>query len=602
MVRWWAAFFVSGLVAPPGRSMAWAGACVSAALAIFETARPGRERRERARGPAAERRRRSLATFVVTCAAGMVLWSAAGLERAAWSGTAGHSRTADHSESAGRSGALGRGRFESLALTGARAFLVGRCDDGRLTRRSRGIVGALVLGDRSGLDPSLRETYSYLGIAHFLALSGLHLGAIALPLAKVFPRLLRSRRRSDAALFACLCAYAAVASFPASLLRALALTAAVLACRHLGLHADLLGALVGGSFALVCLDGSLPFDAGFELSFAAVCGIALVGVPLARIVEPRLPSGLGGKALKIVLFPALITVSVQFLTLPLVIGLFSRSSLLSPLVNVIVSLPFTALLYAGSLYVFIPLGPLRALLAPAINLLCRFLAWAPGLFARGPHPALYRGDVRNELYLSGALFVAWSLRCTCPRRRAAALAGAVLVSLSLVLHPVGPGPRGAGEAGTGSIRLGAESRERAVFLAVEGGILVVGERFGPAEARRMTRSLWNRGVRRLACCVVAPARIGSRSGLPYLLARIRVDQVLCSPYLLAGGGAPKESLGPGGRQVRAVSRGDSVRGGSWVLEILGPVYPPPSGGTISEGDAAVVWRIVPVPRTPAAGE
>ena len=603
MVRWWAAFFVAGLVAPPDFAWTLAASLSVAGLALAALAYGAP--RPRLRPDRAGRMRVAPATgaFVVTCATAIIVWNAAGLAcmiHRTSAGYAGTAVTARNRAVPGRTDRLARGEgdavgIRSLALVRARSRLLDLLDDGRLSKRSRSLVGALILDDRRGLDFTLTEAYSYCGITHFLALSGMHLGAIAIPLSKILSRLIRSKRGSDAALLAVLCLYSAVAGFPASLLRSLFLCAAVVGYRFLGAHVDLAGGLIAGCFVLVGIDSSVIFDAGFQLSFAAVCGIAFIAMPVTRIVEPFIPAGLRGTIAKAVLFPALLTCSVQFLTLPLTISLFKRSSLLSPLVNVLVSFPFTVLLYAGVLYVFVPLGPLRAILVHPVNLLCRFLAAVPSAFSRGPHAALIRGDFSADIYILGAALVALSLTKGCARRRLALGAGAACVALAFLWPAAqcrmgGPG-RGerAGNAATTGAPVGCEG---CLYVPAGDGVVFVGERFSSGDSYRIVRLLWGDGVRRIGCCVVTPSRPRATNGLAYLLTRISVGEIVCSPYLAANGSGLARDIGERGIRVRTVSRGDLVAWGPWRLEILGPVYPPPRGAPVSRSEADLSWRFV----------
>jgi len=604
MMRWWAAFFVAGLVAPPVPAVEGAASLVLMGLGLWTFAW-GVELRSLRRGCIEQQRRDlTIALCTMTCATAIVIWETAGFERMAHERAAASARI-ELSKAKRFGSPLGARDFarrqdspsgiRSLSLVRARSVILAWLDDGRLTKRARGIVGALILDDRRGLDFTLSETYSYIGITHFLALSGLHLGVIAIPIAKIVSRLIRSRRASDAAVFAILCLYSAVAGLPASLLRALFLSAAIFAYRFLGLHTDIMDALIAGSLALVAIDQSVAFDAGFQLSFAAVCGIALIGIPIVRMLEPLLPGGIRGRALKTILYPALITCSVQFLTMPLVISLFKRSSLLSPLVNVIVSLPFTVLLYAGVLYVFIPFAPFRSILAHPINLLCRFLSAVPAVFSRAPHAALYPGDFAIEVYLCGVAFIAWSLRKSCTAKGRALSVGLACVIFAFLM-PVVRGNRHTLVRTHCSVdaiaEMGLWSRKGSVYVPAGKGVVFLGDEFTSRESYRFTRELWSRGVRRIGYCVVTPSKLRVNHGLFYLVKRVSVDEVICSPYLLMHGAGILDRLSAGGCRVRAVTHGDSLVCEAWRLEILGPVYPPPAGGHISRAKADLTWRFM----------
>jgi competence protein ComEC len=66
-----------------------------------------------------------------------------------------------------------RGRIEQARRT-IRAFFNDHLDD-----RTAAILRALIIGDTGGLGNNLRETFSRAGVAHVLAISGLHIGLVA---------------------------------------------------------------------------------------------------------------------------------------------------------------------------------------------------------------------------------------------------------------------------------------------------------------------------------------------------------------------------------------------------------------------------------------
>ena len=605
MVRWWAAFFVLGLVFPAHFQAELLAFLVATSLLFFSQANKCMRPALRYDLKEQSRLAKTLSYYAIVCSTSIIVWGAAGMERtahdAALAGAA-HERYGSRGlgETAARRGSAQKGDgiefgIRSLSLWDERSRLLELLDDGRLSKRGRGIVGALVLDDRSGLDWRLSETYSYLGITHLLALSGMHLGVIAVPLSRILSLLIRSKRLRDVLLFSVLCLYSAVAGFPPSLLRALALCAVVIGHGHLSLHGDLLSALIAGSFALAAIDSSVVFDAGFQLSCAAVCGIALIDIPLSRKVESCLPGGVRGVLLKTILFPALMTCSVQFFTLPLVITLFNRSSLLSPIVNVLVSLPFTALLYAGVLYVFVPFGPLRALLSLPMNALCRLLDDVPSSFSHSPHAAIYRGDFNAWLYCAGAAAVAWGLRKSCGQKRRAFVAGAACIVLSFVAsshawRDVGISPTCGAREKTVDGRL--HRRTGSVYVASGSGIIYIGEKFGMRESYRLTRELWRGGVRKIGYCVVKPSRVWKNQGFFYFLGRISVKEVIVSPYLLRTEKGFRERMAAKGIAVTTVSAGDRIDTGFVCIEVIGPLYPPPLGTTVMGADATLRCRLI----------
>ena len=157
-----------------------------------------------------------------------------------------------------------------------------------LLRRTRLVFGedsalpeALLLGDRSNLPQETRKDFSEAGVAHLLAISGLHVGLIAALLLIPLRRWLNPKARLIV-MSAFLLLYSALLGFPAPVVRASLLLLMTLGRRVLRRAPDPLTALCG-AFWLILLFRPLDlFSASFQLSFCAVLGIVLIGPALTR--------------------------------------------------------------------------------------------------------------------------------------------------------------------------------------------------------------------------------------------------------------------------------------------------------------------------------
>lgn len=146
-----------------------------------------------------------------------------------------------------------------------------------------GILIALAIGDRSSISTEQWQVVQRTGIAHLLAISGLHIGGLALVvflLSKRFWRLSSSLCRFIAApraavIFASIAAfsYAALAGFTLPTQRALIMWLVIAVCLWLRRRPSL---VVGFSIALILvllLDPMAPLSAGFWLSFGVVAAL-----------------------------------------------------------------------------------------------------------------------------------------------------------------------------------------------------------------------------------------------------------------------------------------------------------------------------------------
>jgi ComEC/Rec2-related protein len=447
------------------------------------------------------------------------------------------------------------------------------------------MLSALLLADRAGLDRRLRDNYEYLGIAHFLALSGLHLGIISVAVMRVASFFGVGARTRYLLLLAVLAIYSALTAFPPSIIRALALFAAVIGCRMLSLRISLMRTLVTSGVVLAILDYTLLFDPGFQLSFTAVAGITALGLPAIKTAERYLPKGVLGRLFRLLLVPIAITCSIQLFSMPLVLHYFGRVSLFAPLVNIAIIIPVTVVLYMGLVYLFVPLPALRDLLAPAVNMITELLWRIPEYLARKPHPGICSADVFSPLYLGATLMllVAASFRRGLRYALLCASCASFLLSFILSESPLEEG--GADFSGlrftAGGICEGIEGRN--ILVLSEQAALILGGRTDWYEARRLVRALWSCGVSRIDHLIVVDAAEASGTGIDHILKRIEVGDICSSPYM------PPSLYRIGARKLSA---GGLIELGGGCICITGPDYPLPRGTSLASDGARLRYRIV----------
>lgn len=170
------------------------------------------------------------------------------------------------------------------------AFAAGDALEGsQLDERTSGFLRALLLGDRTALDPDLRNDFAGAGLAHVLAVSGLHVGIIMAILgAALLPlgRLGRGRVR-QALLIAGVWVFAIMAGLSPSVVRAAVMATFLLLAAILQRYNSSLNALCGAGLLILAADPTALADPGFQLSFLCVAGIlsyshAMRGLDTAR--------------------------------------------------------------------------------------------------------------------------------------------------------------------------------------------------------------------------------------------------------------------------------------------------------------------------------
>ncbi|MGY6588438.1 MAG: DNA internalization-related competence protein ComEC/Rec2 [Wenzhouxiangella sp.] len=146
--------------------------------------------------------------------------------------------------------------------------------------RSAALQRALLIADRGGMDPALSETLRRTGTAHLLAISGLHVGMVAMifgalgsllamPVSLVFPAIDRRRFGIVLALGGA-AVYALMAGLTLPTQRALVMLAVGLGALLLRRPIRPAHALLVALSTLLLIDPLSPLASGFWLSFAAV--------------------------------------------------------------------------------------------------------------------------------------------------------------------------------------------------------------------------------------------------------------------------------------------------------------------------------------------
>lgn len=153
---------------------------------------------------------------------------------------------------------------------------------------SHATVVAMVAGARHNIPSALREAYSTTGIAHLLAVSGLHLGIVLMVVTTLLmPLRLIHRGHRLAALLSIVVIwlYVAMSGASPSVVRAAVMLSVLLLSRATSAHYNSINALSATIFVMLVYRPNYLFDVSFQLSVAAVAGIVVWGVPMMRAMH-----------------------------------------------------------------------------------------------------------------------------------------------------------------------------------------------------------------------------------------------------------------------------------------------------------------------------
>jgi competence protein ComEC len=205
------------------------------------------------------------------------------------------------------------------------------------------MADALLLGRREGLDPVIKRQFAASGLVHLLAISGGHVGLIGAILLLAARACRLSHRTAAWAAIGLVAVYLAVIGAPPSAVRAGIMLALALLARILQRPSAPAAFLAAAAMAILVLDPMAALDAGFQLSFAGVLGIAALRRPLLDRVPKAWRRGKWRKAL---VESTLVSIAAFAATAPIVATQFGQVAPISIVAN-LPAIPLTSLALVG---------------------------------------------------------------------------------------------------------------------------------------------------------------------------------------------------------------------------------------------------------------
>jgi competence protein ComEC len=483
--------------------------------------------------------------------------------------------------------------------------------DGHLPATEAALLRGMVLGDDAALPEDLRDDFKAASLTHLTAASGQNialLAALALGLCVVAGVGIRTRWTLVLVLIAL---YVPLAGGGPSIQRAGVMGAATIAAALAGRPASRWYALLLAAAATLVLDPRAAADAGWQLSFVAVVGIATIAAPARERLQRR---GLAAPVAEAIA----VTLAATLATAPLIAIHFDRVSLVALPANVLATLGVAPIMWLGlaaaALGQLTPVlaVPLVAVTGPLLGYLvglARLAAALPGAQVALPLSALVVLCALAAVLLTAPAaedLVDAPRRRRSPREwvaelggqagvggprsglRRALLTAAILIAVAAAFGPTLIAPRTLAPPLDGVLRVTALDigQGDATLLQAGGHAILVDA--GPA-GDGIARKLNAAGVRRLDALVVTHPQADHDGGAPAVLAALPVTMLLDGR---GGDRSPTSTAidGPARRgrtRITAAQAGQVVRAGSLTLRILWPPPGPATPGT-DPNDRAVV--------------
>lgn len=272
--------------------------------------------------------------------------------------------------------------------------------------KAASVLSAMVLGDKRGLDRDTRNMYQLNGIAHILAISGLHIAILGMTLFEWLRKRTGSYRISGCVAMIVVVFYGIMTGLSGSTSRAVIMMGLVMIGKAKGRSADLLTSAGIASIGMAVWNPYVIRDAGFQLSFAAVAGLA--------VIHPVYVQTFGKKGKLRQAFG--VSLSSSLATLPICVFYYYQFPLYGILLNLLVvplvsCLLMSALVTAGCGIISIKAAELAGIPAHFILILYERLC---GLSEKIPFSSINVGHISVRMvlvYYLGLGVVLFILRC-----------------------------------------------------------------------------------------------------------------------------------------------------------------------------------------------
>lgn len=217
--------------------------------------------------------------------------------------------------------------------------------DENMDAKSASIAKALVLGDKSGMDTNMYDDIKASGLAHVLAVSGLHVSTLATALYFLLKKLKVNPKISLIFVVVATFFYSMLCSFTPSSMRAVIMSGTYAFASTFGKKRDDISTMSFAAILILLFSPCQLLDIGFILSFGSVGGIFLfaqsfekTGMNIVEKISPKHKIGTGFAKVCAVSF------ATNLVTYPFVAFFFKEVPTLFILSNFIV-LPYIMVVY-----------------------------------------------------------------------------------------------------------------------------------------------------------------------------------------------------------------------------------------------------------------
>lgn len=207
-----------------------------------------------------------------------------------------------------------------------------------LPEKEASIMQTMLLGEKSSMDKELKDLYQRNGIAHILAISGLHVSLLGMGIYKLLRRFWMPMKMAAGMAAGVMILYGFMTGFSVSAIRAILMFAIHMAAIICGRTYDMLTAVAVAAVLILAGQPFYFYHSGFVFSFSCVLGIGLLFPALTEEIKERnflIRAVTAGAAMSVI-------------SLPVYLWFYYEYPVCSVLLNLVV-IPFMSFLLAAGI-------------------------------------------------------------------------------------------------------------------------------------------------------------------------------------------------------------------------------------------------------------
>lgn len=227
--------------------------------------------------------------------------------------------------------------------------------DASMSKEDAGVLKAMLFGDKTGMDEEIKELYQRNGIAHIIAVSGLHITLWGMGLCRLLRKIRIPLSAANSVSFLFVVLYGLLTGSQASAVRSIIMFSLYLFAEIVHRTYDLMTAMSLSAALLLFWNPLYAYYSGFLLSFSAVAGIAFIHPFITGLSKQQklidamvlkidtIVGKIIKKIKKFIVSSFRVSLSVLLSTLPIQIYFFYTFSIYSLILNILIT-PFVGIL------------------------------------------------------------------------------------------------------------------------------------------------------------------------------------------------------------------------------------------------------------------